>query len=175
VEVMGRRLGVQKAALTTIHAYTATQSLVDTPVPQLRRGRAAALNIVPNTTGAAIATTKVLPEYTGKFDGVALRVPVPVGSISDITFVTSRRTSVDELNSIFREEAATDRYKDVLAVSEDEIVSSDIVGDTHASIVDLTLTQVVDGDLVKVFAWYDNEAGYSNQLVREIKDVLGVS
>ena len=175
VEVVGRRIGVRKAALTTVHAYTSTQSLVDTPVTNLRRGRAAAQNIVPSTTGAAIATTKVLPEYVGKFDGISLRVPVPVGSISDITFVTERSTTVDELNEIFREEVATDRYNEVLAVSDEEIVSSDIVGDTHASIVDLTLTQVVDGDLVKVFAWYDNETGYSNQLVREVKRVLSIS
>ncbi len=174
VEVMGRRIGIEKAVLTTVHAYTASQSIVDLPARKRRAGRAAAQNIVPFTTGAAIATTKVLPQYAGKFDGRALRVPIPVGSISDLTFVTSRRTSVDEINAVFREEASSDRYRDVLAASDDEIVSSDIVGDSHASIVDLTLTQVVDGDLVKVFAWYDNEWGYSNQLIREAKASLGV-
>lgn len=175
VEIMGRRIGLRKAVLTTVHAYTATQELVDTPTDTLRRGRAAAQNIVPSTTGAAIATTKVLPQYAGRFDGTALRVPVPVGSMSDLTFVTERATTVEEVSAVFREEVATDRYRAVLAVSEEEIVSSDIIGSSYASIVDLTLTQVVDGDLVKVFAWYDNETGYSHQLVREVRQVLGVA
>lgn len=167
VEIMGRRIGIDKAMLTTVHAYTSTQGIVDGPSKKYRRGRAAAANLVPTTTGAAVATTKALPEYEGKFDGVAIRTPVPVGSISDITFITSKDTSVEELNGIFRKEAASDKYRDVLAVSEDPIVSSDIIQDPHASIVDLTMTQVVDGNLVKVMAWYDNEWGYSNQMVRE--------
>lgn len=173
VEIMGRRIGVKKAILTTVHAYTATQALVDMTSKFGRKGRAAAQNIIPASTGAAIATTKVLPQYAGKFDGTAMRVPVPVGSVSDITFVTERATTVEEVNAIFREEAASDQYKNVIRASEDEIVSSDIVGDPHASIVDLPLTQVVDGDLVKVFAWYDNEWGYSNQVVREIQHAVG--
>ena len=173
VEIMGRRIGVKKAILTTVHAYTATQALVDMTGKFGRKGRAAAQNIIPASTGAAIATTKVLPQYAGKFDGTAMRVPVPVGSVSDITFVTERATTVEEVNAIFREEAASDQYKSVIRASEDEIVSSDIVGDPHASIVDLPLTQVVDGDLVKVFAWYDNEWGYSNQVVREIQHAVG--
>jgi glyceraldehyde 3-phosphate dehydrogenase len=167
VEVMGRRIGIKKAILTTIHAYTASQAIVDGPSKkQVREGRAAAANFVPSTTGAAIATTKVLPQYKGKFDGVAVRAPIPVGSISDIVFVTEKPTTVEEINSIFREEANSDRYQGIMSVSDEEIVSSDIVGDAHASIVDLTMTQVVDGDLVKVMSWYDNEWGYANQMVR---------
>lgn len=167
VEVMGRRIGIKKAILTTIHAYTATQAIVDGPSKkQVREGRAAAANFVPSTTGAAIATTKVLPQYKGKFDGVAVRAPIPVGSISDIIFVTERPTTVEEINTIFREEAESDRYKGIMSACDEEIVSSDIVGDAHASIVDLTMTQVVDGDLVKVMSWYDNEWGYANQMVR---------
>ncbi len=172
VEVIGRRIGIKKAILTTVHAYTSTQSLVDSPQKKVRRGRAAAANIVPSTTGAAVATTKVLPQHQGKFDGMALRVPVPVGSISDITFVTERPTSVEEVNNILREEAATDKYKGIMSVMEDEIASSDIVADPHASIVDLNGTMVVDGDLLKVTAWYDNEWGYSHQMVREAKKII---
>ena len=166
VEAMGRRIGVKKAIMSTVHAYTATQNLVDGPHKKFRRGRAAAANLVPTTTGAAKATTEVLPQYQGKFDGVAVRTPVPAGSISDITFVTERETSVDEINRIFREEAG-EQYKGVLSVSEDPIVSSDIIQDPRASVVDLTMTQVVDGDLVKVMSWYDNEWGYASRLIQE--------
>ena len=167
VEVMDRRVGVHKAIMTTIHAYTTSQGIVDGPSKKFRRGRAGAANLVPTTTGAAVATTKVLPHYKGLFDGVAVRAPVPVGSIADLTFVTERKTTVEEINTIFREEAASDRYQHVLGVSEDQIVSSDIIKDPHASIVDLSMTQVVAGDLVKVMSWYDNEWGYANQMVRE--------
>jgi glyceraldehyde 3-phosphate dehydrogenase len=172
VEIIGRRIGIKKAMLTTVHAYTSTQSLVDSPNKKVRRGRAAAANIVPSTTGAAVATTKVLPEHQGKFDGMALRVPVPVGSISDITFVTERPTSTEEVNQIFREEAQSEKYKGIMTAVDDEIVSSDIIMDSHASIVDLNGTMVVDGDLLKVTAWYDNEWGYSNQMVREAKTLI---
>jgi glyceraldehyde 3-phosphate dehydrogenase len=172
VEVMGRRIGIEKAVMTTIHAYTSTQSMVDSPAKKVRRGRAGAANLVPTTTGAAIATTKTLPEYTGKFDGVAIRVPIPVGSIADLVFVTKVNTSVEEVNKIFREEAESKKYKDVMGVSEDEIVSSDIIGDPRASVVDLTMTQVVDGNLVKVMSWYDNEWGYANQMVKQACDTL---
>ncbi len=168
VEILSRRIGVKKAIMTTTHAYTSSQSIVDSPQKKMRRGRAGAVNIVPTSTGAAVATTKVLTEFKGKFDGIALRVPVPVGSIADLVFVTEKETSVDEINSIFIEESKTDRYKDILAVSADPLVSSDIIKDPHASIVDLGMTQVVDGDLVKVLSWYDNEWGYANQMVREI-------
>ncbi|MGV2829759.1 type I glyceraldehyde-3-phosphate dehydrogenase [Myxosarcina sp. GI1(2024)] len=167
MEIMNRRIGVKKAIMTTIHAYTSTQGLVDQPSKKIRRGRAAAANLVPTTTGAAIATTKVLPELENKFDGVAVRSPVPVGSISDIILVTERETNVEQINQIFREEAETERYQGIVGTSDDQIVSSDIVGDAHASIIDLTMTQVVDGDLVKVMSWYDNEWGYASQMIRE--------
>jgi glyceraldehyde 3-phosphate dehydrogenase (phosphorylating) len=171
IEILGRRLGILKATMTTIHAYTASQALVDRPSKDRRRGRAAAANLVPTSTGAAKATTKALPEYRGKFDGVAVRAPVPVGSIADIVCLVGRATSADEVNSFFREEAANERYRDIVGVSDEAIVSTDIIQDPRASIIDGTLTQVVDGDLVKVMSWYDNEWGYAAQLVREAKAV----
>jgi glyceraldehyde 3-phosphate dehydrogenase len=171
VEVIGRRIGFAKAMMTTVHAYTSSQSIIDGPNKRFRRGRAAAANLVPTTTGAAQATTHALPEYAGRFDGIAIRAPIPVGSIADITFVTSRTTSVDEVNGILAEEAQTERYFGVLGVSRDPLVSSDIIGDPRASVVDLELTKVVDGDLVKVMSWYDNEWGYANQMVREAVSV----
>jgi glyceraldehyde 3-phosphate dehydrogenase len=169
VEIMNRRIGVRKAAMTTVHAYTASQSIVDEASKSARSGRAGAANFIPASTGAAIATTKALPEMKGRFHGIAVRAPIPAGSISDLVFFTARRTSVEEVNSIFTEEAKTERYKEVLTVSEDPIVSSDIIQDNHASIVDLSLTQVVDGDLVKVMSWYDNEWGYTSQMIREAR------
>ncbi|HJU69062.1 MAG TPA: glyceraldehyde 3-phosphate dehydrogenase NAD-binding domain-containing protein [Gemmatimonadaceae bacterium] len=167
VEVIGRRIGFTKAAMTTVHAYTSSQAIVDGPSKRFRRGRAGAANLVPATTGAAIATTRALPEYAGLFDGIAIRAPVPVGSIADITFVTVRRTTTDEVNEILTEESATQRYTGVLGVSHDPLVSSDVIGDPRASIVDLDLTRVIDGDLVKVMSWYDNEWGYANQMLRQ--------
>jgi glyceraldehyde 3-phosphate dehydrogenase len=167
IEVMARRIGVKKATMTTIHAYTANQSIVDSGMKDFRRGRAGAANLVPASTGAAIATTRALPEFEGKFDGVALRVPIPVGSMADVVFLAARTTSVEEVNRVFREEAASDRYREVLAVTEEPVVSSDIIQQAYASIVDLSLTRVVDQDLVKVMSWYDNEWGYANQMVRE--------
>jgi glyceraldehyde 3-phosphate dehydrogenase len=134
-------------------------------------GRAAGLNLAPASTGAAIATTKALPEYVGKFDGVAIRTPVPVGSISDITFVAERKTSAEEINEILKQEAESERYKDVVSVSDDPLVSSDIIKSSYAAIVDLEMTRVVDGDLVKIMAWYDNEWGFSNQMIRQIKEL----
>jgi glyceraldehyde 3-phosphate dehydrogenase len=172
VEVVGRRIGVKKATMTTIHAYTSTQGIVDGPSKKWRRGRAGAANLVPTSTGAAKATTRTLPEHSGRFDGVAVRVPVPVGSLADVVFVTERDTTADEVNRVFREEAETSRYRGILGVSEDLLVSSDIVQDPRASIVDLTMTQVVDRDLLKVMAWYDNEWGYSSQMVREAASAL---
>jgi glyceraldehyde 3-phosphate dehydrogenase len=169
VEIVGRRIGLKKAVMTTVHAYTSSQSIVDGPSKQFRRGRAAAANLVPATTGAARATTRALPQYVDLFDGVAVRAPIPVGSIADITFVTSRGTSVDEVNQIFTEEAETKRYAGVLGVSRDPLVSSDIIGDPRASVVDLELTRVIDGDLVKIMSWYDNEWGYANQMIREAR------
>jgi glyceraldehyde 3-phosphate dehydrogenase len=167
VEIMGRRIGVEKAIMTTTHAYTATQALVDRPNKKRRRGRAAAANLIPSSTGAAVATTKALPQYAGKFDGVAVRVPLPIGSLADLVFLTSRRTTIEEVNTIFTEEANSDRYRGVLGVTDEPLVSSDIIQDPRASIVDLDLTQVVDGNLVKVMSWYDNEWGYTSQMIRE--------
>jgi glyceraldehyde 3-phosphate dehydrogenase len=166
-EVMARRIGVAKAIMTTVHAYTSTQSTVDGPAKRPERGRAAAINLVPTSTGAAKATTQVLTDYEGRFDGLASRAPVAVGSLADITFVTSRATSVEEVNKAFLEESLNPRYQFALAVVEEPIVSSDVIKDPHAAIVDLGLTRVVDGDLVKVMAWYDNEWGYAAQMVRE--------
>lgn len=172
IEILGRRLGIKKAILNTIHGYTASQALVDAPSKkEPRMGRAAAFNMAPAATGAAIATTKVLPEYVGKFDGIAVRVPVPVGSISDITFVAERPTTIEEINQILTEECATDRYLKVVAVTSDPIVSTDIIGSTFAATVDLEMTRVVDGDLVKIMAWYDNEWGFTNQMIRQVQSL----
>lgn len=173
VEVMGRRVGIQKAIMTTIHAYTSTQGIVDSPSKKPRRGRAGAMNFVPTSTGAAVATAKALPQYKGKFDGVAVRAPVLVGSIADIIFLTEKETSAEEVNAIFKEESQTDRYRGILGVTEEPLVSSDIIKDPRASIVDLSMTQVVDGNLVKVMSWYDNEWGYANQMIREALRMLG--
>ena len=167
MEILGRRLGVKKATMTTVHAYTASQAIVDTQRENARRGRAGAANLVPTSTGAATATTRALPEYRGRFDGVAIRAPIPVGSLADIVVLTEKRTTVDEVNRIFTEEAASDRYRGVVGVTTDPLVSSDIIRDPRASVVDLGMTQVVDGDLIKVMSWYDNEWGYSSQIVRE--------
>jgi len=166
VEIMGRRIGIKKAMMTTIHAYTSSQAIVDGPSKKWRRGRAGAANLVPTSTGAAVATTNVLPQYKGKFDGTAVRCPVPSGSLADLVFLTERPTTVEEINQIFKEEAAG-RYKGILEYALDEIVSSDIIMNPHASIFDPSMTQVVDGDLVKVMSWYDNEWGYTNQMIRE--------
>ncbi len=160
---------VKKALLTTAHAYTATQSLVDGPAKKdLRRGRAAATNMVPSSTGAAVAATLALPELAGKFDGLSVRVPLPVVSISDLTCVLGRRVTVAEVNEAFVAAAANPLYKNVLAVTSDPTTSSDYIGDPHSAIVALDLTRVVDGDLVKVMAWYDNEWGYSNRLIEQV-------
>jgi glyceraldehyde 3-phosphate dehydrogenase len=173
VEIIGRRIGIEKAVMTTVHAYTASQSLVDGPGKGYRRGRAAAANLVPAATGAALATTRALPQYAGLFDGIAIRAPIPVGSIADITFVTSRATTVDEVNEVLTDEAETERYAGVLGVSHDPLVSSDVIGDSRASIVDLDLTRVIGGNLVKIMSWYDNEWGYANQMLREAVSMSG--
>lgn len=172
MEIMHRRIGIKKAILNTTHAYTASQSLVDAPSKrELRMGRFAAINSIPGSTGAAIAVTKALPEFEGKFDGIAVRVPVAIGSLSDITFITERPTSVDEINMILISEAQTSRYKKVLNVSNEPIVSSDMIKNTYAATMDLEMTRVVDGDLVKVMAWYDNEWGFTSQMIRQIKEL----
>ena len=172
MEILGRRLGIKKAILITAHAYTASQSLIDGHSNKsFRMGRAAAVNLTPASTGAAIATTKALTQYQGKFDGVAIRTPVVAGSISDITFIAARNTTVEEINKILIEESATARYQDVVTVTEEPLVSSDIIGSTYAAIIDLSITKVVDGDLVKVMIWYDNECGFANQMIRQIKSL----
>jgi glyceraldehyde 3-phosphate dehydrogenase len=172
IEILGRRIGIKKAILNTTHAFTASQMLVDSPSNrEPRMGRNAAINLAPASTGAAIAITKALPEYSGKFDGIAVRTPVPVGSISDITFIASRNTTAAEINSILEEESKTDRYKLVLAVTNEPYVSTDIIKSPFAAVADLEMTRVVDGDLVKVMAWYDNEWGFTNQMIRQIKEL----
>jgi glyceraldehyde 3-phosphate dehydrogenase len=157
--------------MTTVHAYIPLPVARRDAASSFRRGRAAAANLVPATTGAALATTRALPEHAGRFDGIAIRAPVAVGSIADITLVTSRSTTVDEVNRILTEEAGTERYAGVLGVSREPLVSSDVIGDPRASIIDLELTKVVDGDLVKIMSWYDNEWGYANQMLREAVSV----
>jgi glyceraldehyde 3-phosphate dehydrogenase len=175
IEIANRRLGVERALMTTVHAYTAGQQLVDGPSKSFRRGRAGAANLVPTSTGAARATTRAVPELAGRFDGLAVRAPIPVGSVADIVFVASRPTDTAEVNEAFRQEAATARYEGILGVSEDPLVSADIVGDPRAAIIDLELTRVVDGTLVKVMAWYDNEWGFTHQMIREARSLFGVS
>ncbi len=174
VEILGRTVGIKKAIMTTIHAYTSSQAIVDAPHKKMRRGRAGAMNIVPTTTGAANATIKALPQYQGKFDGIAMRVPVPAGSVADLVFVTERATSKEEINEIFKRESENDRYKGVLTTSADMIVSSDIIKNPSASIIDLDMTQVVDGDLVKIIGWYDNEWGYASQMVKTVSEEVPV-
>lgn len=175
IEVAHRHVGVERAMMTTVHAYTAGQQLVDGPSRNFQRGRAGAANLVPTSTGAAKATTRAIPELAGRFDGVAVRAPIPVGSVADIVFVASRPTTPEELNYLFRREAATARYAGILGVSEVPLVSSDIVGDPRAAVIDLELTRVVDDTLVKVMAWYDNEWGFTHQMVREAESILGSS
>lgn len=174
IEVVSRRLGIERAVMTTIHAYTATQSLVDTADKNPRRGRAGGANLVPASTGAAQATTRALPDLEGLFDGIAIRAPIAVGSIADIVVVTSRPTSVEEVNAVFTEEAQSVRYQGILGASEDPLVSSDIIGDARAAVVNLDLTQVVDGTLVKIMAWYDNEWGFTHQMIREARATVGL-
>lgn len=166
IGVLDEAIGIERALLNTTHAYTATQSIVDAPAPDdFRRGRAGAHNLSPSSTGAAKATALAYTQLTGKFDGISIRVPVPAGSMVDVTFVPKRPTTVEEVNNALRVAAATDRWKRVFAVTEEPLVSSDILGLPYGSIADLQLTRVVDGMLVKVLAWYDNEAGYSHTLV----------
>ncbi len=171
-KVLDDAFGIEKAMMTTIHSYTADQNIQDGPHKDLRRARAAAQNIVPTTTGAAIAVTQVLPGLKGLFDGIAVRVPTIVVSLTDFTFLLKRKTTRAEINQALKKAAENQRYQNMLAVTEAPLVSSDFIGNPHSSIVDLSLTMVVDGDLVKVIAWYDNEWGYSNRLV-ELAQLIG--
>ena len=167
--ILDETIGIEKAVLNTVHAYTASQSIVDGPAKKdLREGRAAAQNIVPSSTGAAIAVTKALPQLVNKFDGISIRVPVVVGSIVDITFIAKRNTSKEELNNILKKAAGDVRWQNIFSVTEEPLVSSDIKGNPHASIADLEMTRVVDGNLVKVLGWYDNEMGYTHTLVDHV-------
>jgi glyceraldehyde 3-phosphate dehydrogenase len=175
IEIAHRHIGVERAVMTSIHAYTAGQHLVDGPAKGFRRGRAGAANLVPTSTGAARATTRAVPELAGRFDGIAVRAPIPVGSIADVVFVANRPTTVQEVNDAFRHEAVSPQYAGILGVSEDPLVSADIVGDPRAAVIDLDLTRVVDATLVKVMAWYDNEWGFTHQMIREARSTLGVA
>jgi glyceraldehyde 3-phosphate dehydrogenase len=169
VQILNEAIGIEKALLNTVHGVTASQSVVDTLSPKgFRRGRAAGQNIIPTSTGAAKATTKAVPELEGKFDGIALRVPVLAGSIADITFIAKRNTSVEEVNEILEKAAKENRWKNIFTVTKEELVSSDILGSRFGSIADLNLTRVVDGNLVKVLAWYDNEMGYVYTLLEHV-------
>jgi glyceraldehyde 3-phosphate dehydrogenase len=167
-QVIVEHFGVKKAMMTTVHGYTADQNLQDGPHKDLRRARSAAVNIVPTSTGATIAAAEAVPELKGLFAGVSIRVPVPVGSISDFTFLLKKKTTVEEVNEVLTKASHSPRYKGIMAVTDEPIVSSDIIGDPHSSIVDLSLTQVLDGDFIKVFAWYDNEFGYCNRLIDQV-------
>lgn len=166
--VIHSKFGIEKAMMTTIHSYTDDQNLQDGSHKDLRRARAAAMNIVPTSTGAAIATTETIPELKGIFDGMALRVPVATGSITDFTFILKKDATKEEVNQALKDATENVIYKGILAVTEEELVSSDIIGRSESSIVDLNLTQVVAGNMVKIFAWYDNEWGYANRLVEQV-------
>ncbi|MEO5950053.1 MAG: type I glyceraldehyde-3-phosphate dehydrogenase [Candidatus Saccharimonadales bacterium] len=169
--ILDAEFGVEKSLLTTVHSYTASQALQDAPSKDLREGRNAAENIVPTTTGAAIAVTKTLPQLEGKFDGLSIRVPTPVVSISDITVLLGRDTTVEEINNVFKKAAEEPFYQGILGVSEEPLVSRDYIGNSHSGVVDLLLTKVVGGNLAKIMVWYDNEWGYSNRLVELVADI----
>jgi glyceraldehyde 3-phosphate dehydrogenase len=168
--ILDGHFGVEKSMLTTVHSYTASQAIQDAPNKDLREGRNAAENIVPTTTGAAIAVTLTLPQLKGKFDGLSIRVPTPVVSISDVTAVLKKDTTPEEINNVFRKAAKEPFYQGILGVSEEPLVSSDYIGNSHSGTVDLLLTKVVAGNMVKVMVWYDNEWGYSNRLVEVVAD-----
>ena len=175
ISILHEKIGIEKAILNTTHAYTASQALVDAPNKKdWREGRAAAMNMAPSSTGAAIAVTKVIPDLKGKFDGISVRVPVITGSLCDVTFITSKPTTVEEVNSLLRAAAAEPRWKGIFEATDEELVSRDIIGNPHASIADLKMTRVVDGTLVKVLAWYDNEGGYTHSLVRHVVEAAAL-
>jgi len=169
--ILDAEFGVEKSMLTTVHSYTASQAIQDAPKKDLREGRNGAENIVPTTTGAAIAVTKTLPQLEGKFDGLSIRVPTPVVSISDVTALLSRDVTVEEINDVFKKAASEPFYQGILAVSEEPLVSRDYIGNSNSGTVDLLLTKVVGGNLIKICVWYDNEWGYSNRLVELVADI----
>ncbi len=171
MSIMELEFGIEKAMLTTVHSYTATQVLQDGPSKDLREARAAAQNLVPTTTGAAKAVALTVTSLKGKFDGLSVRVPTSVVSLSDVTMLLKRNTTIDEINDVFKKHVKEPYFQGILAVSEEPLVSSDYIGNSHSGIVDLLLTNVVDGNLVKVVVWYDNEWGYSNRLVEMVADV----
>lgn len=171
MSVLENNFGVEKAMMTTVHSYTSDQRLLDAPHRDPRRMRSAAQNIIPTTTGASIACTKTIPSLKDKFGGLSLRVPTPVASISDITAVLKRNVTKEEINDVFRKAAQEDYYRGILDATDEKLVSSDYIGNPYSSIVDLSLTDVVAGNLVKVVSWYDNEWGYSNRLVELTVDV----
>ncbi|MBO4854848.1 type I glyceraldehyde-3-phosphate dehydrogenase [Candidatus Saccharibacteria bacterium] len=171
MKVLEDNIGIDKAMMTTVHSYTASQKLQDAPAKDLREARSAAENIVPTTTGASKAAALTIPSLAGKFNGLSVRVPTPVVSLSDITAVTKRDTSVEEINEMFKKAAADPYYQGILDATEEELVSVDFRGNSHSSIVDLKLTDVIGGNLIKVVAWYDNEWGYSNRLVELTVDL----
>ena len=170
MKILQEKIGIKKAVLNTIHAYTSTQSLVDGPsLKDWRRGRAASQNIVPSSTGAAKCVGKIIQSLDGKFDGIALRVPVVCGSIADITFVSEKDTSVEEINEIFKEASEEKDWKGIIEATDEQLVSSDIIKTITPAIIDLSLTKVIDRDLVKILVWYDNEWAYSWTLLQQIK------
>ena len=169
--ILDAEFGVEKSLLTTVHSYSASQALQDAPSKDLREGRNAAENMVPTSTGAAIAVTKTLPQLVGKFDGLSIRVPTPVVSISDVTVLLGRDTTVEEINAVFKKASTDPFYQGILGVSEEPLVSRDYIGNSHSGVVDLLLTKVVGGNLAKIMVWYDNEWGYSNRLVELVADV----
>ena len=174
LKVLSENPGIIKASLSTVHAYTSTQAIVDGPIRgghDFRKGRAAAQNTVPETTGAAISVTRAIPDLKGKFDGLSFRVPNITGSISDITFIAKRPTTVEEIAQILTDAAGTERWKGILQVTRDQLVSSDIIGQPFGATVPLDLIKVIDGDMVKVLSWYDNEAGYVSTLIKHVEKV----
>lgn len=173
IQILHEKIGIKKAFLNTIHSYTATQALIDGPTKgsDYRRGRSAATNISPSTTGAAIAVTRAIEDLAGKFDGIAIRVPTAIGSLSAITFLTARPTTPEEINQILKEAELDKRWQGIFATTSEQIVSTDIIGESHAALVDLNITKVVDGDLCTVYSWYDNEFGYTVSLVEHVMKV----
>lgn len=169
IAILDENFGIEKALLNTVHGYTASQALVDGPSKKdLREGRAAAQNIVPSSTGAAIAVTQAFTKLEGLFDGISIRVPVPAGSIVDVTFISKKNTTAEEVNDVLRKASGSDRWKNIFSATDEELVSSDILGSHYGSIADLKMTRVVGGNLIKVMAWYDNEAGYTNMLIDHV-------